>query len=226
MSSVDFVANNLFDGKKLRMLTLVDCFTRESLVTHVGQSLKCEDVVRVVDAIAVRRGAPQSIKTDNGSEFTSKAMDNWAYEHKVALDFSRPGKPTDIAMVESFNGRLREECLNEHSFLSLEDAERKITAWRQHYNVSRPHSALGWSHRSSSRADGGLGQHRRTQRSRKSLLLIVSEMGTGSVLRAPLITLRLQPHTQFPLIYGVQLCRSAVPLPVFNTRACALAFIH
>jgi putative transposase len=144
MWSMDFVADNLFDGKKLRMLTVVDCFTRESLAIHVGQSLKGEDVVRVVDAIATQRGAPQTIKTDNGSEFISKAMDKWAYEHKVTLDFSRPGKPTDNAMVESFNGRLREECLNEHWFLSLSDAERKIAAWRRHYNESRPHSALGW----------------------------------------------------------------------------------
>jgi putative transposase len=145
MWSMDFVADNLFDGKKLRMLTVVDCFTRESLAIHVGQSLKGEDVVRVVDAIAARRGVPQSIKTDNGSEFISKAMDKWAYEHKVVLDFSRPGKPTDNAMVERFNGRLREECLNEHWFLSLADAERKIEAWRRHYNESRPHSALDWT---------------------------------------------------------------------------------
>jgi putative transposase len=145
MWSMDFVADNLFDGKKLRMLTVVDCFTRESLAIHVGQSLKGEDVVRVVDAIATRRGVPQSIKTDNGSEFISKAMDKWAYEHNVALDFSRPGKPTDNAMVESFNGRLREECLNEHWFLSLADAERKIEAWRRHYNEGRPHSALDWA---------------------------------------------------------------------------------
>jgi putative transposase len=72
-------------------------------------------------------------------------MDQWAYEHKVTLDFSRPGKPTDNAVVESFNGRLREECLNEHWFLSLDDAERNIEAWRRHYNESRPHSALGWA---------------------------------------------------------------------------------
>jgi putative transposase len=108
--SMDFVADNLFDGKKLRMLTVVDCLTRESLAIHVGQSLKGEDVVRVVDAIASQRGAAQRIKTGNGSEFISKAMDKWAYEHKVTLDFSRPGKPTDNAMVERFNGRLREAC--------------------------------------------------------------------------------------------------------------------
>ena len=144
MWSMDFVADNLFDGRKLRMLTVVDCFTRESLAIHVGQSLKGEDVVKVVDRIARDRGAPQTIKTDNGSEFISKAMDRWAYEHHVEIDFSRPGKPTDNAMVESFNGRLRQECLNEHWFMSLDDAQSKIEAWRRHYNESRPHSALDW----------------------------------------------------------------------------------
>ena len=148
MWSMDFVADNLFDGRKLRMLTVVDCFTRESLAIHVGQSLKGEDVVRVVDAIARERGTPQTIKTDNGSEFISKAMDRWAYERKVEIDFSRPGKPTDNAMVESFNGRLRQECLNEHWIMSLEDAQHKIEAWRRHrsyqHRESRPHAALDW----------------------------------------------------------------------------------
>ncbi len=142
--SMDFVADNLFDGRKLRMLTVVDCFSRESLSIHVGQSLKGEDVVRVLDAIVNERGKPQTIKSDNGSEFISKAMDKWAYERGVELDFSRPGKPTDNAMVESFNGRLRQECLNEHWFMSLEDARDKIEGWRRHYNESRPHSALNW----------------------------------------------------------------------------------
>lgn len=84
------------------------------------------------------------IKTDNGSEFISKALDKWAYEHQVTLDFSRPGKPTDNAFIESFNGRFRQECLNTHWFLSLDDAKSKIEAWRQGYNKSRPHSSLGW----------------------------------------------------------------------------------
>ena len=101
-------------------------------------------MVRVIDVIATTRGAPQTIKTDNGSEFISKAMDKWAYERGVEIDFSRPGKPTDNATIESFNGRLRQECLNEHWFMSLEDAQTKIEAWRGHYNESRPHSALDW----------------------------------------------------------------------------------
>lgn len=142
--SMDFVADNLFDGRKLRMLTVVDCYSRESLAIHVGQSLKGEDVVRVLNQIAQERGRPQTIKADNGSEFISKVMDKWAYEKGVEIDFSRPGKPTDNAMVESFNGRLRQECLNEHWFMSLDDAKDKIEAWRRHYNESRPHSALDW----------------------------------------------------------------------------------
>jgi putative transposase len=94
--------------------------------------------------VALSRGAPRTIRVDNGPEFISKALDRWAYEAGVTLDFSRPGKPTDNAFVESFNGRLRDECLNAHWFLSLADARSKIEAWRRHYNESRPHTALGW----------------------------------------------------------------------------------
>lgn len=144
MWSMDFVADELFDGRKLRMLTVVDCFSRECLAIDVGQSLKGEDVVDSLNRICAVRGTPKVIKTDNGSEFISKAMDRWAYENGVEIDFSRPGKPTDNARVESFNGRLRQECLNAHWFLSLQDAKDKIGAWRTEYNESRPHSALDW----------------------------------------------------------------------------------
>jgi putative transposase len=123
--------------------TELDCYSRESLAIQVSQSLKGEDVVRVIEQIAAKRGLPATIRTDNGSEFIGKAMDKWAYE-KSAVDFSRPGKPTDNAMVESFNGRLRQECLNEHWFMSLADAQAKIEAWRRAYNESRPHGALDW----------------------------------------------------------------------------------
>jgi len=143
--SADFVADALFDGRKLRMLTVVDCYTRECLAIDVGQSLKGEDVVDSLNRICGERGLPRTIKTDNGSEFISKAMDKWAYERGVELDFSRPGKPTDNARVESFNGRLRQECLNANWFLSLDDAKAKIAAWRTYYNESRPHSALDWA---------------------------------------------------------------------------------
>lgn len=127
------------------MLTVVDLYTRECLAIEVGQSLKAEDVVRVLNSIVNHRRRPPTIKTDNGSEFISKAMDKWAYERRVDLDFSQPGKPTDNATVESFNGRLRQECLNKHWFLSLDDARAKIEAWRWDYNENRPHSALEWA---------------------------------------------------------------------------------
>lgn len=143
--SMDFVADALFDGRKLRMLTVVDLFSRECLAIDVGQSLKGEDVARVLTAITEARGLPCTIKSDNGSEFISKVMDKWAYERGVELDFSRPGKPTDNANVESFNGRLRQECLNATWFMSLDDARGKIEAWRRYYNESRPHSALDWA---------------------------------------------------------------------------------
>jgi putative transposase len=142
--SMDFVADNLFDGRKLRMLTVLDCYTRESLAIHVGQSLKGEDVVQVLKEIVNTRGKPSAIKTDNGSEFVGKVMDKWAYENGIEMDLSRPGKPTGNAMVESFNGRLRQECLNQHWFLSLEDAKAKIEAWRRDYNEARPQCALDW----------------------------------------------------------------------------------
>jgi putative transposase len=134
--SMDFVADNLFDGRKVRMLTVVDCFTREWLAIYVGQSLKGEDVVNVVEGIARQLGASKTVKTDNGSGFISKPMDKWAYVRGIELDLSRPGKPTDNATIESFNGRLRQECLNEHWFMSLDDAKHKIEAWRTHYSES------------------------------------------------------------------------------------------
>jgi putative transposase len=139
MWSMDFVANNLFDGRKLRMLTVLDCYTRERLAIHVGQSLKGEDARQVLKAIVGARGKPATIKTDNGSEFVGKVINKWAYEHGIAMDLSRPGKLTANAMVESFNGRLRQECLNQHWFLSLGNAKDKIEAWRRDYNELRPH---------------------------------------------------------------------------------------
>jgi len=141
---MDFVSDALFDGRRVRGLTVGDVFTREGLGIEVHQALKGEKVVSKVRRVALSRGAPRTIRVDNGPEFISKALDRWAYETGVTLDFSRPGKPTDNAFVESFNGRLRDECLNAHWFLSLADARSKIEAWRRHYNESRPHTALGW----------------------------------------------------------------------------------
>ncbi len=141
---MDFVSDALFDGRRLRALTVVDACTREALVIEVDSGIKGEQVVEAVSRITAVRGAPRSIRVDNGPEFVSKALDRWAYENGVTLDFSRPGKPTDNAFIESFNGRLRDECLNAHWFLSLADARTKIEAWRRDYNESRPHTSLGW----------------------------------------------------------------------------------
>jgi putative transposase len=141
--SMDFVADQLFNGRKIRALTVVDNFSRESLSITVNHSLKGGDVVAAMQHIyELTNRLPQRIKVDNGSEFISKALDKWAYENKVTLDFSRPGKPTDNAFIESFNGSFRDECLNIHWFMSLEDACEKIEAWRKDYNEFRPHSAI------------------------------------------------------------------------------------
>lgn len=141
--SMDFVADNLFNGRRIRALTVVDNFSRECLAIEVSQGLRGEDVVAVMERLKrMKQRVPHRLQTDNGSEFISKSLDRWAYENKVTMDFSRPGKPTDNALVESFNGSLRDECLNVHWFLSLEDAQEKIECWRQEYNQQRPHSSL------------------------------------------------------------------------------------
>lgn len=141
--SMDFVADQLFDGRRFMVLTLVDNFSRECLEIEVGQSLKGPDVVNVMERIKRTRGlVPKRIQVDNGSEFISKVLDHWAYENDVTLDFSRPGKPTDNAFIESFNGSFRDECLNVNWFLSIEDAVDKIQAFKDDYNGFRPHSSL------------------------------------------------------------------------------------
>jgi putative transposase len=141
--SLDFVADQLTDGRRFRALTIVDVFTRESLAIEVGQALKGTDVVAVLNQIRFERGAPKMLFCDNGSEFTSQIMDLWAYQNGVKIDFSRPGKPTDNAYIETFNGTLRAECLDTHWFETLAEAKESIEAWRKEYNESRPHRALG-----------------------------------------------------------------------------------
>ena len=142
--SMDFVSDQLYDGRKLRALTLIDAYSRECLAIWVDQGIRGEVVVRVIGEVARERGAPSRVQVDNGPEFVSKVLDRWAYEQRVELAFSRPGKPTDNAYIEAFNGRLRQECLNQHWFLSLADARAKIEAWRKAYNETRPHGSLGW----------------------------------------------------------------------------------
>lgn len=142
--SMDFVADALFDGRKIRCLTVVDNYSRKCMAIHVDQGIKGIQVVRVLDQLRVVDNVkPGKIQVDNGSEFISKELDRWAYEQNVELVFSRPGKPTDNAYIESFNGSFRDECLNTNWFLSMEDAQEKIKAWREEYNTFRPHSRLG-----------------------------------------------------------------------------------
>jgi len=141
--SLDFVADQLQDGKRFRASTIIDVCTRESIAIEAGQSLKVEDVVRTLNRLKQERGVPSFLFCDNGSEFTSQAMDLWAYQNGVKIDFSRPGKPTDNAFVESFNGTFRAECLNTCWFASLLEAKHMIEAWRREYNESRPHRSLG-----------------------------------------------------------------------------------
>lgn len=141
--AMDFVHDQLATGSKLRILTIVDLFSRFSPVIDPRQSYRGEDVVATLERICAETGYPHSIRVDQGSEFVSRDLDLWAYQHDVTLDFSRPGKPTDNAFIEAFNGRLRAECLNTHWFLSLADAREKLERWRRHYNEVRPHGAIG-----------------------------------------------------------------------------------
>lgn len=141
--SMDFVSDELYSGHRIRFLTILDNFTRESPGIGVGVSCKGTDVVRFLEEAIRAHGQPEAIKVDNGPEFISKELDLWAYGRGVKLEFSRPGKPTDNAFIESFNSRFRQECLNEHWFLSLEDAKEKAENWRKDYNENRPHSSLG-----------------------------------------------------------------------------------
>ena len=140
--SMDFMSDQLFDGRRIRLLTIVDNHTRESLAIHVSQRIRGIEVVEVLEKVVKEHGKPKTIRVDNGPEFISKDVDLWAYWNKVKLDFSRPGKPTDNAYIESFNARFRLECLNEHWFLGLDDVKEKVESWRQDYNTERPHSAL------------------------------------------------------------------------------------
>jgi putative transposase len=145
--AMDFLSDKLFDGRPFRILTIVDCHTREALATSARTSFRGCQVVEELDRIAQQRGKPRSIRIDNGPEFAGRLLDQWAYLNKVeldsSLDFSRPGKPTDNAFIEAFNSRLRQECLNASWFLSMADARQRITEWRIDYNEDRPHSALG-----------------------------------------------------------------------------------
>jgi putative transposase len=140
--SMDFMVDTLADGRGFRTLNIVDDFTRECVAIEVDRSLPGLRVVRVLERLFETVGLPETIVMDNGPEFTGRALDTWAYARSVQLRFIRPGKPIENAFVESFNGKFRDECLNEHWFASVAEAQTLIEAWRVDYNTVRPHSAL------------------------------------------------------------------------------------
>ena len=141
--SMDFMSAKLLDGRWFRVLTVIDQFTRECLALVADGALNGHRVARALSQVVAERGTPESITADNGSEFAGRAMDAWTYQYGVRLEFIRPGKPVDNGYIESFNGRLRDECLNVETLFDLTDLGEKLERWRQDYNSVRPHSSLG-----------------------------------------------------------------------------------
>ncbi len=142
--ALDFLQDALASGRTIRLLSVIDVFTREALALEVDTSLPGSRVVRTLERLGNERPLPTQLVLDNGPELISRVLEEWAYRHAVALHFIDPGKPVQNAHCESFHGRLRDECLNEHWFLGLADARRIVEEWRQDYNRVRPHSALGY----------------------------------------------------------------------------------
>lgn len=140
---MDVVHDQLASGRAFRVLTVIDQWSRESVRLEANVSLTGRSVVDALEAVAAERPLPRAITGDHGTEFTSNALDEWAYRRGVTLDFIRPGKPVENAFIESFNGRLRDECLNVHSFVDLAHAQALLDAWRHDYNHQRPHGPLG-----------------------------------------------------------------------------------
>jgi putative transposase len=141
--AMDFVHDQLATGHKLRVLTIVDIFSRFSPALEPRFTFRGTDVVEILERVCKEVGFPATIRVDQGTEFVSRDLDLWAYQRGVTLDFSRPGKPTDNAFIEAFNGRFRAECLNAHWFLNLADAQKKVEDWRRYYNEERPHGSIG-----------------------------------------------------------------------------------
>ena len=142
--SMDFVSDSLAGGRKFRTLNIIDILTRESLAIEVDFSLPSERVIKVLDRIIEFRGKPKLIRIDNGSEFTSRVITKWAQKNGIEFAYIQPGKPTQNAFIESFNGKFRDECLNENWFFSLNHAKNLIEEWRINYNTKRPHSSLNY----------------------------------------------------------------------------------
>jgi len=141
--AMDFLSDQLFDGRQIRTLTIVDAFSKLSPAIDVRFRYTGADVVATLERVASQYDVPRTIRLDNGPEFVSRALDLWAYRNGVVLDFSRPGKPTDNSFVEAFNGKVRAECIDQNWFLSLADARLKCEAFRHEYNGDRPHSSIG-----------------------------------------------------------------------------------
>jgi putative transposase len=141
--AMDFAHDQMHDGRAFRILTVIDQWSRESVSLEANFRLTGRCVGKALDAAAEVRGLPRAITVDNGTEFTSKALDEWAYKRGVKLDYTRPGKPTDNGLIESFNGRLRDEFLNVNEFVTMDDAQQKLKAWQLDYNDCRPHGSLG-----------------------------------------------------------------------------------
>lgn len=142
--ALDFVHDSLCDGRSFRTLNMIDAFTRECLAIETDTSLGSERVVRMLDHLLEARGTPQRLRIDNGPEFRAKPLDVWAKKNDVTLFFIEPGKPTQNGQIESFNGRFRQECLNQEWFTTLKEARQTIEEWRISYNTKRPHSSLGY----------------------------------------------------------------------------------
>jgi putative transposase len=141
--SMDFVHDQLLNGRRFRVLTVIDQWSRESVSVEAGFSLTGGSVAEALDQVAQRRPLPKAITVDHGTEFTSRALDDWAWRRGVQLDFIRPGKPVENGLIESFNGRLRDECLNVNEFTSIDHARDTLRAWQDDYNQRRPHGSLG-----------------------------------------------------------------------------------
>ena len=141
--AMDFLSDQLFDGRKIRVLAIVDAYSKVSPAIDARARYTGADVVATLERVCLVHGVPKTIRVDNGPEFISRDLDLWAYTRGVALDFSRPGKPTDNSFVEAFNGKVRAECIDQNWFLSLADARLTCEAFRHEYNNSRPHSSIG-----------------------------------------------------------------------------------
>lgn len=142
--SMDFMSDALADGHRYRVFTVLDVYTRECLALEARQRFNGLEVTNILTRIVKERNQPEYIHCDNGSEFTSKLMDQWAWLNDIQLAFSTPGKPTENAFIESFNGRVRQECLNQHWFNDLDEVQAHLDIWKADYNLERPHSSLGY----------------------------------------------------------------------------------